>query len=258
MSDMPLETRSSGSAPCAWHTNFLDSIPLALLLVDCTGTIIRANETECQLLGYTRAELEGALLWEFVANEEIVASRERLKSFLDGLEFTSSYRRRFRTKDNEHMLCELTVRVLHDESGLDPKLLLLSADVTRQVAETCARGEFVRWIEASYRCLPVAAVILDTVGCIHLMNHAAEMLLGWSEMDAVGFLAEDLLSWRDFRTLDGSPSHYDFRQGLAGSWRGSTVVIVSSGDFQHLEICTNPVVDSNGIVLGIAVCFKPL
>ena len=41
------------------------------------------------------------------------------------------------------------------------------------------------------RSLP-EAVVLDTLGRIRHLNHAAERLLGWSEAEACGAIAEDL------------------------------------------------------------------
>jgi PAS domain S-box-containing protein len=235
----------------------LDFVPVPLLLVDSEGIIARANQIECQLLGYLVEEMQGRPLLDFVADEEQQLSKDRLRDLLNGLSMTTSYRRRFKTKTNDYLICELSVRVIRNNSASDPFVLLASVDVTRQVAEACHRGEIARWLEASFRCLSEATMILDSLGRIRYLNRAAECLLGWSEAEASGCIAEELIPWSEILSSDGTLSGYEFRQGVAAGWSGSAVVITKGGVAKKLQIRTEPVVDSNGLVLGIASCLRP-
>jgi len=233
-----------------------DSVPVALLLIDSKGNIVRANPAECRLLGYSLEEMEGETVWNFIANEDEKLSRDRFQGFLDGMQLTTSYRRRFKTKANEYLICELSVQVIRSKSETDPLMLLASVDVTQQISDACARGELARWIEASFRSLPEATIVLDTLGRIRHLNRAAELLLGLSEAEAAGSIAEDLISWSDMRSSDEIPSHYDFQWGISQGWSGSATVVVKGGIAKKLRIRTEPVVDSNGLVLGIASCLS--
>lgn len=233
-----------------------DCVPVALLLVDGTGRIVKANSAECRLLGYPAEEMQGKPVWDFVANEEEQISQERFQAFLDGLEMTTSYRRRFKTKMNDYMICELSVTVIHISSENVPFVLLASADVTRQVAEARHRGELARWIEASFRSLPEATIVLDTLGRIQYLNHSAERLLGWSEAESTGIIAEDLIPWSNVLSSDGTQAGYDFQQEVSLGWSGSATVTARGGIAMRMQIRTEPVVDSNGLVLGIARCLR--
>jgi PAS domain S-box-containing protein len=239
-----------------WSTG-LEFVPIPLLLVDGEGIIVRANPIECQLLGYPVEEIEGRQLWDFVADEEKQLSRDRYRDFLNGLSMPASHRRLFMTRTNDYLICELSVRVIHGNSTRGPFVLLASIDVTRQVTDACRRGEIARWLEASFRCLSEATMIVDSLGRICYLNRSAECLLGWSEAEASGCTAEELIPWSEIRSSDGSLSGYEFRQGVAVGWSGSAVVITKGGVAKRLQIRTEPVVDSNGLVLGIASCLRP-
>jgi PAS domain S-box-containing protein len=99
-------------------------------------------------------------------------------------------------------------------------------------------------------------MILDSLGRIRHLNRAAEGLLGWSEAEASGRIAEELIPWSEVLSSDGTIPGYDFRQGIAAGWSGSAVVITRGGVAKKFQIRTEPVVDSNGLVLGIASCLR--
>jgi PAS domain S-box-containing protein len=185
-------------------------------------------------------------------------SRNRFRDFLNGMKMTNSYRRRFKTQANEYLICEMSVQVIRSVSPSSTFILLASVDVTKQVTEARGRGDTARWLEASFRSLPEATIVLDSLGRIRHLNHAAERILGWSEAEAAGSIAEDLIPWRDLHLPDGTPSDYEFQSGVSRGWSGSATVIVKGGIPRQVRISTEPVVDANGLVLGIVSCISPL
>jgi len=252
------ETSSSMGSAFELSGNVLECVPMPLLLVDANGRIVRANRAECRLLDYRAEELQGKPLWDFIANEEKQASRERFQDILNGMEMVASYRRRFKNRAGDYLICELSFQLIGNGSDDGAFVLFANVDVTTQVAEACRRGEFARWIEACFRSLPEAVMILDPLGRIRYLNQAAERLLGWSETESSGSLAEDLIPWSNVLSSDGAKPDYEFRQGIALGWSGSASVITKGGVAKQLQIRTEPVVDCNGLVLGIASCMKPI
>jgi len=240
------------------HVDLFDQTPLPLMLVDKDGRIVRANLAECRLLGYTNEEMKGKHAWEFVADEEQDLSKGRFQAFLDGMELSASLRRRFRTKTDDSLVCELSAQVIRCESDAGPFVLLASVDVTRQVTEARIRGEFSRWMEASFRSLAEPTMILDTLGHIRHLNRAAEKLLEWSEAEAAGAIPEILIPWCEILSSDGKPTAYDYKEGISSSWSGSALVTIKGGTLKRLRIRTEPIVASNGIVLGISSCLSPI
>jgi len=168
----------------------------------------------------------------------------------------ASYRRRFKTKANDSVICELSVQIIRNNLPGAPFALLASMDVTGQVAEACRRGETARWLAASFRSIPEPTIIIDTLGHIRYLNLAAERLLGWSEAEATGKVAEELIPRSDVLSSDGAEVDYDVRKGIVLGWSGSAVLINKGGVAKRLQVRTEPVVDINGLVLGIAVCLR--
>jgi PAS domain S-box-containing protein len=241
--------------PESWDSSF-DLVPVPLLLVDRTARIVRANPSECRLLGYTAEDIQGRPVWEFIADEEKQNAQERFRDILNGMEMNTSYRRRFKTKTNDSVICELTVQIIRNNLPEGPFALLVNVDVTWQVAEARRRGETARWLAASFRSMPEPTIIIDTLGQIRYLNLAAERLLGWSEAEASGKVAEELIPRSNVLSSDGVEADYDVRQGIALGWSGSAVLVTRGGVAKRMQVRTEPVVDTNGLVLGIAVCLR--
>jgi len=232
-------------------------VPLPLLLLDASGRIVKANPAQYRLLGYHAEELHGKDVWDVIAADEVEHSKQRLRDTLNGLNLGTPYRRRFKTKDDHCLICELSVHVIPTTFQDGPFVLYACVDVTMTVIEARSRGEVARWLEASFRSLSEASIVFDTLGHIRYLNHAAEQLLWWSESEASGAVAEELIPWTDLLSVDGTESSYDFRQGVAVGWSGSAVVTARGGITKRLHIRTEPVIDANGLVLGIVSCLRP-
>jgi len=235
-----------------------DLLPTPLLLLDSLGSIVRANPAECAMLQYSLGELKGHLLWEFVADEEVPESRLKFQDLLNGHESKSPYRRRFKTKQNYYVTCDLTIRAVHPTAACGAAVLLMSADVTHQLAEQRTKGEVARWMEASYQCSPEATMILNALGQIRRLNRTAEQLLGWKEIEAAGAFVDELMPWRDVRSLEGFPADHGFRTCVSTAWSGTATVTTRGGLLKKLQIKTEPIIDSGGLVLGVISCLRPI
>ena len=240
------------------RVDLFENTPIPLMLVDKDGRIVRANLAEHRLLGYTNEEMQGKQVWEFVAEDEQDLSEGRFRAFLEGMELSTSLRRRFRTKLDNFLVCELSAQIIRFDAGDGPFVLLASVDVTRQVTEARIRGDFSRWMEASFRSLPEATMILDTLGQIRHLNRAAEKLLGWSEAEAAGEIPEVLIPWCEILSSEGTPAIYEFEDGISKGWSGSATVTIKGGIQKRLRIKTEPLIASNGIVLGISSCLSSI
>jgi PAS domain S-box-containing protein len=238
--------------------DLFDHTPIPLILVDKAGHILRANPAECRMLGYTAQEMLGKHVWEFVADDEQDLSKGRFQAFLGGMELSISLRRRFRTKAHDLLICELSAQLIRCGQLGDPFVLLATVDVTQHVTEACVRGDFSRWMEASFRSLPESTVILDTLGHIRHLNRAAERLLECSEAQAAGPVPEIRIQWTALLSSEGEPVNFDFEERISKGWAGSVTATIKGGAQKRLRVRTEPLVAANGIVLGISCCLSPI
>ena len=58
---------------------FLEAVPVACHEINVAGEIVFVNAAECRLLGLTRHQMLGRLIWDFVAPEEQTSSREAVR-----------------------------------------------------------------------------------------------------------------------------------------------------------------------------------
>ncbi|MEI9954722.1 MAG: PAS domain S-box protein [Ferruginibacter sp.] len=86
---------------------------IAIFILDKTTTIIDANEYACRLTGYSREELLGMKVVDFISPEELekqVLFFELLKKNMAPLS-----ERRLRRKDGTTVDTEINARLLEDE-----------------------------------------------------------------------------------------------------------------------------------------------
>ncbi len=93
-----------------------DEAPLGYHELDAAGRIVRVNQTELQLLGYTAADMLGHTAAEF--SEHPAEAAAAIRGKLDGrLDPGQSFERRFRRQDGSHLSVLLSDKLIHDAAG---------------------------------------------------------------------------------------------------------------------------------------------
>jgi len=154
--------------------DFFENGAVALHWVDGNGVIIRANQTELDMMGYARDEYVGRPIAEFHVD------RTAICDILDRLargERIEKYHARIRTKDGSirHVQISSTGRFA------DGKLLhtrCFTIDVTEQHRTTKVLRARERWFRDLLEALPTAVYTTDPSGRITFFNRAAVDLAG--------------------------------------------------------------------------------
>ena len=69
------------------HSDLLDLLNIMIILFDHhTGEIIKANKMFCEYLGYTKEEIKGMNIFDFIPEDEREQNRKALKEYSQGLE----------------------------------------------------------------------------------------------------------------------------------------------------------------------------
>ncbi|UCG81689.1 MAG: PAS domain S-box protein [Desulfobacterales bacterium] len=117
-----------------------DDAPVAYHMLDTTGTIKHVNHTELDMLGYTRDEMVGKPIFDFILPEQREAAQERFRLKLTGKHIPKQDDRIYVKKDGSKIYVSIDDRL---EYGPDSEVLGVRStmvDVSQQ-----------KWIEDALR-----------------------------------------------------------------------------------------------------------
>ncbi len=186
--------------------SLLEFSPDASLVVDAAGTIVLLNVQAASLFGYAREELRGQLL-EVLLPQHLhgvhVAERlhymdaPRARPMGTGLNLVG------RRKDGSTFPVDISLRPFLIGQALH--VMGAIRDMTAQHQAARERAYLTEQLQQQNQLLALsydAVLVCDPQGQILSWNRGAEVLYGWNEHEAVGCLAEQLLSTRFVEPLD--------------------------------------------------------
>jgi PAS domain S-box-containing protein len=116
--------------------------PVAYHEIDANGTLRRVNQTECRMLGYTREEMIGRPVWQFVAADQQEQSREAVRRKVAGEEPPAPFERDFLRRDGGYLILEIYDSLIYDRAGEVSGIRSVLLDVTdRRLAEQLLANE---------------------------------------------------------------------------------------------------------------------
>ncbi len=116
--------------------------PVAYHEIDANGTLRRVNQTECRLLGYTREEMIGRPVWQFVAADQQEQARESIRQKVAGDGSPTPFERDFLRRDGGYLILEIYDSLIYDRAGEVTGIRSVLLDVTdRRLAEQLLANE---------------------------------------------------------------------------------------------------------------------
>jgi two-component system cell cycle sensor histidine kinase/response regulator CckA len=219
--------------------DFFENASIALHWVGPDGTILRVNQAELDLLGYTRDEYVGRNIMEFHDDRSVI--EDILRRVTSG-EVLHEYPARLRCKDGSIKDVLIDSSVFFDD-GQFKHTRSFTRDVTteRQAQEATAR---LAAIVAS----STDGIISKTLdGVVTSWNAAAERIFGYTETEMVG---------QPIFRLIPEEYHDAERDLLAQIGQGEPVEvseaerITKDGRRIHISVSVSPIHDSQGRVIG--------
>ena len=101
----------------ARYRQLFDDAPIGYHELDSDGCITRVNETELAMLGYTREEMLGRPIFEFIVNAEVEIAKVMYQRKLQSTGPMASFERRYRRRNGTEIPLLLEDRILRDENG---------------------------------------------------------------------------------------------------------------------------------------------
>ncbi|MGH2633737.1 MAG: PAS domain S-box protein, partial [Tepidiformaceae bacterium] len=219
----------------------LDSASDVIYLLDLNGHFIYVNAAAEAMSGYTRHQIRGRSIGEFVAPELRAEQEGRLVSRSAGNTAPSSYTSQVVTKDGRRVTLEVHARpVLKD--GTPVAVQGIARDITARVREQEQHALLAAIIDSS----DSAVISYDLEGRITSWNPGATRLYGWSADEMLGQTADAMVP------PGQEASHADLNLA-AYEARPATVETVRRdrwGRLRDVRIAVFPVFDPAGIQLG--------
>jgi len=155
---------------------------------DMEGRITEVNQTELEMLGYSREEMVGRPVWEFVVEE---ISREVVKAKLAGALPTGlPFERTYKKKDGTLLPVLITDRVLRDSEGRIIGIRSAHQDISRLKEVEKEMESLEEQLRQSQKMEAIGRL---AGGIAHDFNNLLTVIKGYSQLSLLGFKGDDSL-----------------------------------------------------------------
>src|SRR5579884_147142 len=221
--------------------DFFENALVGLRWMGPDGLILRANEAELSMLGYSRQEYVGHHISEFEAEKG--GMDEVLQRLRNG-ETLQNHEMRLRCKSGSIKDILLNANVLWEE-GRFVRSRCFSRDVTERRAAQAVRAYLAAIVESSEDA--IIGKSLD--GTILTWNAAAEAMYGYKAEDVKGKSSSILVPGSDTGELTEMYAKIKSGERIA---RYETVRVRKDGRLVHASLSLSPIHDPSGKVIGVS------
>jgi PAS domain S-box-containing protein len=236
------------------YKDLFDNAPVGYHEIDTEGRILRINQTELNLLGYSLEELIGQFVWKISADElpSSIAAREKL----EGKNIpVKPFEREFRRKDGSTFPVLVQDKILYIDEGKITGIRSTIHDITEQKrAENelnKSRAEFKNLFDNA----PVGYHEIDSEGRILRMNQTELNMLGYTEEELIG-----IYIWEIAHNAD--ETHQQVIDKLSGqnipTSPFETTLISKNGLTYSILIQDRIVYDKSGNITGIRTTIQDI
>jgi len=164
-----------------------DHAPVAYHTLDKRGIIKDVNQTEADMLGYTKSEMLGRSIFDFVIPGQRPLAKNRFRRKISGAEVPKKDKRTYIQKNGEHIYVDIDDILEKDAQGNVIGVRTTMVDVTRRVwAEEALRTSEQRYHNL-FENAPVSIIELD----LFSIKSALRQLKKQGIKDLGGYLAEN-------------------------------------------------------------------
>lgn len=157
-----------------------DEAPFGYHVIDTHGLILSVNRTECELLGYSRDEMLGVPIFDFIDAAEREDARNAVAHCVAGDSTMPAVERTYRTKDGRALALHIENRLLRDRSGRVIGIRSTVQDMSASRATQAALVASERRLRALFEGIDDAVFVHDFEGRILDANPAASRKLGYT------------------------------------------------------------------------------
>jgi diguanylate cyclase (GGDEF)-like protein/PAS domain S-box-containing protein len=183
------------------------------------GRWLRMNQYLCDMLGYTRTELEAMTIAELTHPDDRDEDMALTSQLLAGEIQSYTLEKRYLCKNGGVMWGHLSASLVRDGDGKPRYLISFIKNIHARVTALQELQRSRARLHAVLESLAEAVVVFDQNGAVLEINSAARQLFGYADADEVSTRYEDLASYNEAWTLDGAtlaPHAWPVSRLLAG------------------------------------------
>ena len=109
-----------------------DHANIGKVLTAPDGRLVRVNQAFCDLLGYSRAEMEGKDFASVTHPDDLANSREAVRCLLAGEQASCRIEKRYLHKDGRPIWTDLSIILLHKQDGSPDKFITHVLDISER------------------------------------------------------------------------------------------------------------------------------
>jgi len=169
-----------------------DEAPFGYHEIDAEGTIVGINRTECEMLGFSREEMIGRPVFDFVAEELKEVARVAVHEKIRGERPLTPIERTYLTKDGRGLTVSIEERYRLDDEGRIIGIRSTMQDITDRMQTEAALVASERRARALFEGIEDVVFVHDLEGRILDANPAACRRLGYSRREFLRLKTTDL------------------------------------------------------------------
>ena len=169
-----------------------DEAPFGYHDIDVDGKIVSVNRTECDLLGYTREEMIGRPIFDFLRADQRDEARRAVGARAREQQPVMAVERVYVTRDGRELNLWIENRVIRDARGQVVGFRSTVQDITARRQAEAALVASERRARALFQGIEDAVFVHDLEGHILDANPAASRMLGYSHAEFLRLTTGDI------------------------------------------------------------------
>ncbi|MFZ2958070.1 MAG: PAS domain S-box protein [Candidatus Ozemobacteraceae bacterium] len=225
-----------------------------------TGRFVRINQKYCDIVGYSRQEMEQLDCLTITHPEDLVGDLANMELLKAGKIREFSMEKRYFRKDRSLVWVNLTVSPMWLPGESPSFHVAVVQDITEKKNATDALAAEKERLSVTLRCIGDGVIATDIKSNIVLMNKVAENLTGWQFEEAFGKPLTEI--FRIVHELTGKPLENPVEKvlstGQISELENHTLLISRDGMKRVIADSGAPIKDRNSVTIGVVLVFRDM
>jgi len=219
-----------------------------------TGRFVRVNRRYCEIVGYSREELESLDFQTITHPDDLAADLENMRRMVAGEILEFSVEKRYFRKNGELVWVNLTVSPLWAPHERPAWHIAMAEDITKRKRAEGELHEALEKLRTILQSAPLAIISADRAGVVTSWNTGAERIFGWSDLEAMGRICPTVPpeGLDDYHATIGRCLQGEIITGMVGYRQKKDMTIINA------SLSTAPLLNSAGEAVGATIIIEDI